>query len=53
MDIKDLMSISVKELTNNEIAESEAIDNLLGGCGIKSGKGSCGKQPTMTSLELD
>ena len=47
MEIKELLKMSLEELTENEIIESEAINNLMAACGITSGNGSCGKNPVI------
>lgn len=44
MDIKNLMELEVEQLTASEILDSENLGNLLGGCGINSGWGSCGAE---------
>lgn len=42
MDIKSILNLEVEELTIDEIDDSEELDNLLGGCGINNGTGTCG-----------
>ena len=45
MNINELIEITMLSLDENELLECDAINNFLAGCGITSGRGSCGALP--------